>query len=540
MPSWGINGYTIESLGIADISFNWSNGAVGTATLRTVDSGSPLALWAQDAPCTIYKDGAVFFYGWVAETEPASLRRDEGVTVKLENAMRWLQRTIFTRSFIDFYKVKTSTGGSLFIDALGKPVGIVQQMREILTCAVNQSGGKLNFSLNPTISDLQPPPEWVGAETCLEAVRKVMRWAPENVLYCDDSRGLRTVRWEAPGRSRSLYVTRGYDPVTDISASPTSAMSCAGVVIRFEAGHGATSYVADWVGEFAYPANVLPTTPGVLLITLPLDKYTTMAATWARQVYDAIKTFAWQGQMMSDGDYMGAMPGDLLYLTGRPEWLGSKCLIQQVSFSAATQTQTVNFGPAKHLGVNDLADAFWFGRSGGGTTDQTETTRGSFECYTDNLALYGLVLRIAPGTISDAKTEIVPKWIAGNNPGPLDASHFPFDRLNRTNMEITYYLHVLWLPDVELFTGTDALGAQVKTYLPLSTGTFQLAEILNYRADNRAPVVSTSGTVTAGEFYFRLATVLKTGDAISITSHKTGDMKLNFVPPNNLYIIANG
>jgi len=539
--AWTINGVSFASLGILNASFSWVNSGVGTCTLRLVDDGAPVRAWPKDYRAEIKLDNEMIFIGWVHSTAPGSGRGDEGITVTLGNALRWFKNTLFSRDWVDYPNIqKVATGGALFEDANGNLISLTSQMGEVMRAAWTGSGGAMLLELPPCSTTLQPQPEYVSAITCLEAALKVGRWSPSDVLFCDDSGGFPVVKWAPPGTRASHSFTRGTQPLTDAQLSAVQDLAISAVVIRFEFGHSDKTYTANTDVEISYPAGCTARTPGALVVVLPTSQYTTAALDWAQQVYTAIRSFAYDGTLVTEGTFKRILPGDLVQLRGRPEWEDSTALVQSVDLDAATLRQTVQMGPPKHLGVTELADLYWYNNTGGTAASKADTTHTSFEFYTETVATLGLCLIIAPGSVSDAKNEKVPIWNNGTRNGQLDLQPQPAYKMP-LKFSKAYYLKVRWRPDLLFFSGTDELGVEVSAYTPASTGEIVTVEIVNYRANNIAPYVPDRATrAVDGTFYFKLATVSRDYDEIKITQHKSGDLKFHFVPPNNLFCVSNG
>ncbi len=79
----------------------------------------------------------------------------------------------------------------------------------------------------------------------------------------------------------------------------------------------------------------------------------------AQALYDALSPVQFEGQIsLVESEVSGAIGiGQVLNIAGgRPEWATMRALIQQVSEDWETGTTTVIFGPAEHLGAQDLIE----------------------------------------------------------------------------------------------------------------------------------------------------------------------------------------
>ena len=527
---WTINERPARDLGISALDFTWLNAGTSTAVLKCVDDGAAAAAWPHKTKVVIARDGVPHFIGWVTEVLPVSAARDEGPQVVVSDAMWWLEQIVFTRSLVASGRVYDVSSFSLFVNSNNQQIGLAEQMREILARAAALSGSA--FSVGSVSSDITliPEPDAIEGETCLSAARRVMRWTPANCLTCDISTGQPRIHWRAAG-SRSATFARGQSPLTQAEVSTANGMACTGVVLRFS-DPVTGSAVAP---QCEYTTGPSVRSPGVVLSTLPTSQWRTTSYLWPAKVLAGIRGFAWQGRLTLEGKYLDVKPGDKVKLSGRDEWRGCEAIAQAVSHNAARDITQITVGPPAHIGIRELADLYWFANQ---MTKEAEAepVRRSFEVWVQDEPIWGKVIRVAPGHVSDGKTEDVPLLLGAR----LDAKTAPFFRTKLVETQ-EIYLRVLWKPDVQIFSGQDPLGITVQAFFPLSTGEFTFCEITNWRRDNRAPFVSQAfGSSYPGEFFFKLATVQINFGKVSVTQHKQGDMLLNFIAPNNLYVMSNG
>jgi subtilase family serine protease len=79
---------------------------------------------------------------------------------------------------------------------------------------------------------------------------------------------------------------------------------------------------------------------------------------------------------------------------------------------------------------------------------------------------------------------------------------------------------------------------EVSGYHAISSGTARVAEIIDGKRTNAAPVVNiATGKMRPGHFYFPIATVARVSGSLEVTQHRSNDVEAVFVAPNALHLV---
>lgn len=539
IDTFTIDGVTLEAAGVSSFTIDLVNQGEDVCRLRLVDVGTPRRTWSEGQRVQINRDGWPFFTGWVSQGVGAETQGDTGLDVVLSGPWWWLKRIVFGRRGTYFGVPYEETTVNLFITPEGRSFqSVASLMQEVCNWAASMSGGAFRVgTINPGEPPGTPPPQWVTGEYCDAVVKKVAAWAPEAVMWVDYKRGVPILNWTRPGsRVGTHSFSRGTAPLTAASASRDDSLAPAGIVIRYDAEQGDYQPVAFPALVDSYPPGMNASTPGAAVITLQSSDY--VGIKWAQKMWAMTRAFLWSASVTTAEQILDIVPGDMVSVSGRPEWAGNSSIIQRVNFDSARRAYSITAGPPSQLGITDLNDLFWYLKlkQGSQTPLDAALSLTPWQPYLHEMKTspYGIVVRIAPGFVNDGTTSVSPTWEGL----PLNADEPPFVRF-RTGFSEQYYLKVEWLPDRQEFTGYDSLGNYKTVYRVKSTGTIVSATIETRREDNVAPLVGIeTGRVTRnGLFWFPLAVVEEVNGELRVTQNRSTDVSILFIPPNNVYLL---
>jgi hypothetical protein len=533
MTTWTIDNVSLESAGVIALNFSFVNQSADVCTLTLVDRGAALRSWARKTKVTIHRNGELYFIGWVADKGSRESAGDGGLEVTLKGPWFWLEETPFGRLLPADEGGGISCAVQLFLQR-GQTIGLREQMIEALSWAQAASGGAFSIGqISPSDAPDRPPPEWVQAARCDDVVRRVAAWAPDSILWC--SYGIQpAIHWTAPGARATHVFTKGSAPLMSAQIYEDAAMAPTAVIIQYLRGQDTYRGASMVAEQDAFPQGSDVRTAGAAVFALEVSD--NRGESWAQKLFLMAKRYLWSGQITLGNTLMEIRPGDLVRVSGRPDWVGCEALVQTVQVTPDNDGMVCSLGAPRHLGLDDLREMLWWMRSGG-TREVVEPTLQlhPWQVYltTTEETIGPRQVRIAPGVVDFGGTPVRAKWQGRF----LDNAEPPFERFEN-GFSKQYYLRVSFLPDVEKFSGTDTLGNTVETARPVSTGAVLSAEVLDALGTSSAPVVNIrTGRASEGVFWFPLATVSETEGELRVVQHQDKNLTTLFNPPSRLFLL---
>jgi len=532
---WKIDGVSLEDSGVSELSFSFANQASDQATLTLVDRGAPLRKWAIKTRVEIHRGSELFFVGWITDSGTRESQSDGGVQVVIKGPWWWLGEVTFAHVIPMAQGGGITTSVRLFKKGLFL-IGLIDQIREILEWAKLKSGGAFNIGLlAPSEAPQMLPPEWVTGANCEDLIRKMAAWAPDSVFWWEYG-PIPTLNWTAPGARKTHSFSKGHAPLKSADLYEDSDLAPAGVIIQYMQAKDEATGLAKVHIEDRAPDSAEAGQPGVAVFTL--DKSEKRDASWAAKLFAMSRRFFWSGQITLENTQADIRPGDLVRVTGRPEWEGCEAMVQTVQIQPDNDGITMSLGPPAHLGLEDLRDLLWWMRDGASQTQQEEPVLSlhPFQVYAEQDELsspFKLNIKVAPGFVNFGQTATMPVW----NKRRLDAEN-PTDEPLKPGLRKTYFLKLTWIPDGAQFDALDAAGNQVALWRVVSTGKVESAEIVTTQQEQVAPEVNsrTGALMQEGIFFFPIATVEELDGKLRVTPHRNTDLNAFFIPPNYLYL----
>ncbi|HQU08714.1 MAG TPA: hypothetical protein PLV25_01995 [Opitutales bacterium] len=241
-----------------------------------IESIGDTALFEPRQSVAIIREGQTWFRGIVAKTPALAYPRAECQQYELQGPLWFLEHLVYQQLWneaIDpnnpdsavkpIYKGRIILGQS---DS-GAPIGCTEQLEAIMRYAIAQ-GAPMALG---QIDALGPLP-WDESRdlSCAEAIRRVLRWAPEAVLYFDYTTALPTlhIRLRAQMPARTVAIGPG---VRKLKITPRYDLVVPAVVLKYEKTHQAEGQMWTTTECDAFPPNATGLEFGALTMTLELE-----------------------------------------------------------------------------------------------------------------------------------------------------------------------------------------------------------------------------------------------------------------------------
>jgi hypothetical protein len=495
--AWGVDeGSLVISL---------ENQGVDICTIRTTEIFDAEPQWPVETIISVWsdkEDGSAKvreFYGRVDKIKRIGTGQTEALSYSIVGPWWYFENSVFER-FWNVLKnpldpsegtVQTRTSHVfLHIDDFGNKYTASAQLVSVISYCMNPQGGP---DANPGpplgapiigyivegLNLLEEPIEELQDTTCAEIIRRVLRWAPDSVVWFNYNNGQKYPTMHISRRDNMAVVNLNTadEVIEDIELNPRDDLKVSGVVITFERTNTVNGVAYQKLTRVAYPANTTGgefkcvvasislegsvfnyTTARIVTAPVPSGKndafwtarnpwltkvtklvttavfreegtvpniypnllidgqiadwmpglktdetlstkanytienvgdakddpiefkcvvtnlntgtyYNITEAQWEepqplnleRYLYEAASVLHYDGQFQlceSDGEVSSRVQmGNLVNIVGmRAEWVDMKAMVQQITKQLQTGTVSVQIGPPKHLGMNDIIE----------------------------------------------------------------------------------------------------------------------------------------------------------------------------------------
>lgn len=233
---WKINGEHPANYGVKDISRSLRSQTPDELTLRGVVRDVLAEIpFSYGDPVTLTRDGIQYFKGVVTSRPRFGSGTSEGFVCKAEGPWFYLDRIVYQQNWrtVQSSAFTTSTKARCILgqDDDGSSINSGEVIRQILQYAIS-AGAALQIG---TIGVSVPvPPSEVRDITCAEAIRTMLRWSPDAVVYFDYSTSPPTLHIARRAALQPVTIDLLAAPPRrfEISARPDLQLSA--VVLKYE------------------------------------------------------------------------------------------------------------------------------------------------------------------------------------------------------------------------------------------------------------------------------------------------------------------
>lgn len=310
--------------------------------------------------------GAVrWWVGWVTQLPAFGSAPSEVRTFVASGAWWWLQQTIYQQprtvwmnEGVDEAAEKT-TVTVLQRASDGSAINMADQVEVGLQYAIDQGAP---IEIGPLALAQYAPLDEARDLTCAELVRRALRWSPDSVGWWEYSTSTPTFRLDRRANlsTADIALPPGDSVVSEFSVRPRYDLKVNRVLLIYE-----RTGVRDDDTQFNFLTTDVAGTGGdgfgCFVATVRLgfvnDEPEPLPTGLAAALLAAIGTLQWEGEVVAiEDDCSGlAEPGRVLNLAnGRVEWDTMSATVQEVVEELLTGRTRINFGPATHLGVDEL------------------------------------------------------------------------------------------------------------------------------------------------------------------------------------------
>ena len=228
------------------------------------------------APPT-YTGGSRWFIGRITQLPVTGTARAEVQNYEATNAWLELEQLVFQQTWytaIDPDNANFDLAGgtqsrvTLFQGANGLHVTIGAQIAEIINWAIT-CGAYLQLGIHNLIA--KPPLEEALDQTCAEAIRRVLRWAPDCVSWFDYTTTPPTIHFARRGDCSVISYDMSQPGIESITLGPRHDIALPGVVLKYERINTIDGRAYRQVIRDVYPTGTTETQRGVLVSTIQLE-----------------------------------------------------------------------------------------------------------------------------------------------------------------------------------------------------------------------------------------------------------------------------
>ncbi len=237
--AWSISpGGDFTAAKVIGCTRNLQAGGKDTCTLVFAKNADEAHAFAEDAAVTVAGPGGTFFSGVVACPERSATGSDEEHSVRLVTKWKWLEEIPYIQLFAAGATPGTTRYKSrviLGLDTTGARQTAAQIIADILAYA-NSQGAGISVGTIALGETLTPPLMEMTDATCAEALRSVLRWHPDCVVYWDYAAG-GTLNMEKGSSLNTISRTAGPSGThhgTRAKVYPRGDMLLRGVQIHYE------------------------------------------------------------------------------------------------------------------------------------------------------------------------------------------------------------------------------------------------------------------------------------------------------------------
>lgn len=203
-----------------------------------------------------------------------------------------------------------------------------------------------------------------------ELITELLMIMPDVVCYFDYSTEIPRMLFRVGSSYNDSTYYRGTAPLASYSLVAVNSMVPRGVVIRYEVQNTlvAGSYAPRWrqvIYLDKWPYDTLMHDPSVIVHTVPYTAGDYIPLGLARSIYEPLSVLRATGSVVFRGltqaQAIAMRPGNTLNIANVPEDLASaQVLIQECTWTFATDTVTARAGYPRHIGLSNLTDTRTF------------------------------------------------------------------------------------------------------------------------------------------------------------------------------------
>lgn len=331
----------------------------------------------------LWRGSVRYWVGWVTQLPAYASAATEARTYVASGAWWWLEHTIYQQPRTVWIndgddEATEKTGVTVLqLDGAGAAINIAAQVEVGLQYAIDQGAPLAIGTL--TLSQFAPLDE-ARDLTCAEVVRRSLRWSPDSVGWWEYDTGTPTFRLDRRGNlsAESVSLVPGEaGGVTEFSLRPRYDLRVGRVLLNYErtgvrADESQYNYITsdaagaggDGVGTFVATIRLGFVGGAAELVPSGL----------AAHLYGALSVLQWEGEVVvREDDCTGVVvPGVVLNLAdGRAEWETMGATVQELTEALLVGDTRIGFGPAAHLGTDELLDIVRQSRARQGDTGQS-------------------------------------------------------------------------------------------------------------------------------------------------------------------------
>ena len=150
----------------------------------------------------------------------------------------------------------------------GQKIGVGNQLREILEYAVSCGA---NISIGDISLDAPMLLDEAKDLSCSEAIARVLKWAPDNIIYFDYSaQGAPSINIKRRGALPAKTLATNSGKIKDVSITPREDLRISGVSVKYETENTAEDNTWLDVVEDKYPVDFNSTSKNALVMSVEL------------------------------------------------------------------------------------------------------------------------------------------------------------------------------------------------------------------------------------------------------------------------------
>jgi len=260
---------SLADWGVSDIQRETENQGIDRVVL-TVQQDQPD--WQPGQYVSIFKDDERIFYGIITRTPTYADAQNYQITYEVEGPFWYLEHLVYQQQWqeIEEKKMITKYKGRVVLgqNTAGEMISAQAQIEDILQYAI---ACEAPFQMGNIQVDHPLHIEETKDISCAQALYKVLRWAPDGVLWFDYS----CLGWPKlhiqSAQALDIYpIYFNQPPVSRYQITPRHDRMVKGVMVQYESIHqiNAETYTTTQID--AYPEHLSPTSPQVMVLTVEL------------------------------------------------------------------------------------------------------------------------------------------------------------------------------------------------------------------------------------------------------------------------------
>lgn len=336
-------------------------------------------------------DGAVWFRGYNILSTPAATGQQQSYTITLADIWWYLENTVYmqARTFVDDPDADpTPAGASLTIDDFsteedlssevllgdnngGVEVATDQRIQAVLDYAINSAG--INLQVGTIDAGINVGREDAKGITCAEAIKRDLRWTPDQTDWIDYTTDPVTIHFRARSNRSAYEVDIADEETEEVSIAERRDLVLSGVRIEYVRTHERDDFKFR-----TQDVDEVGTTTGPNALVVPIELYgsylfngTIVAAEdvptgIAQAFYDNRSSAPFEGRVrlaMQDCPDVAWLSKTLNVAGGNVKWASMAADIQGVTDDVFTGRTELVIGPPQHLSIQDLVGLLRAGRT---------------------------------------------------------------------------------------------------------------------------------------------------------------------------------